>query len=136
MNQLAESLSLVKFIERHNDPADPFHMSAHQVVSVGHQFSNGVSFLCATTPYLLGNMARAVNCGCQKQGHTDAAFNWCGKEIALVGFGMNRMGAHFNPVSLSIVNGLVMYMRRRISELLLCRICHPLLVVQSRVRGP
>ena len=104
MNQLAESLSLVKFLERHNDPADPFHMSAHQVVSVGHQFSNGVSFLCATTPYLLGNMARAVNCGCQKQGHTDAAFNWCGKEIALVGFGMNRMGAHFNPVSLSIVN--------------------------------
>ena len=47
---------------------------------------------------------RAVNCGGQKQGHTDAAFIWCGKEIALVGFGMNRMGAHFNPVSISIVN--------------------------------
>ena len=52
MNQLAESLpvSLVKFIERHNNPTDPFHMSEHQVVSVGHQYSNGVSFLCLTTP--------------------------------------------------------------------------------------
>ena len=37
-------------------------------------------------------MSRAVNCSSQKQGHTDAAFNWCGKEIALVGFGKIRMG--------------------------------------------
>ncbi len=36
-------------------------------------------------------MARAVNSGSQKQCHTDAAFNWCDKELALVGFGMNRM---------------------------------------------
>ena len=49
-------------------------------------------------------MARTVNGGSQKQGHIDAAFNWCGKELALVGFGMNRMGAHFNPVSVSLVN--------------------------------
>jgi hypothetical protein len=74
------------------------------VVSVGHQFSDGVCFMSLTTPHLLANMARAVNCGSQKQGHTDAAFNWCGKELALVGFGMNRMGAHFNPVSVSLVN--------------------------------
>ncbi len=49
-------------------------------------------------------MARAINCGSQKQGHTDAALTWCGKEVALVGFGMNRMGAHFNPVSVSPVD--------------------------------
>ena len=101
MNQLAESLSLVKFIEQHSNPTYPFQMSEQQVVSVGHQFSDCVSFLCLTTQHLLGNMARAVNCGSQKQGHTDAAFKWCGKEIALVGFGMNRMEAHFNPVSIS-----------------------------------
>ena len=60
--------------------------------------------MCLSTPHLLNNMARAVNCSCQKQGHTDAAFNWSGKEVALIGFGMNSMGARFNPVSISIVN--------------------------------
>ena len=58
------------------------------------------TFLCSICRFT----ARSVNCGSQKQGHTYATFNWCGKEIALVGFGMNSMGAHFNPVSISIVN--------------------------------
>ena len=49
-------------------------------------------------------MARIVNTGGQKQGHFDAAFNWCRKEFVLIGFGMNSMGAHFNPVSMSIAN--------------------------------
>ena len=57
-----------------------------------------------TTPHFLINIAREKNCGWQAQGHFDAAFNWCGKEIALIGFGMNSMGAHFNPVSVSIAN--------------------------------
>ena len=104
MNQLAESLSLVKFLEKHNDPDDPFHMSEHQPVCVGHQFKNGVTFMTVTTCHLLGNMARAVNAGSQTQGHFDGAFNWCKKDFGLIGFGMNSMGAHFNPVSVSIVN--------------------------------
>ena len=79
-------------------------MDEHEVVCVGHQFSNGVRFMTLTTTHLLLNMARAKNCGWQAQGHFDAAFNWCGKEIALIGFGMNSMGAHFNPVSVSIAN--------------------------------
>jgi hypothetical protein len=49
-------------------------------------------------------MARAVNSTCQIQGHLDGAFNWCKKDFALLGFGLNSMGAHFNPVSVSIVN--------------------------------
>jgi hypothetical protein len=39
-NELAESLCLVKFLERHNDPADPFHMDEHQTVCVGRQWSS------------------------------------------------------------------------------------------------
>ena len=104
LNEFAESLSLVKFLERHNDPADPFHMDEHQPVCVGHQFKDGVTFMCLTTPHLLNNFARAENCGSQKQGHFDGAFNWCAKDFGMIGFGMNSMGAHFNPVSLSIVN--------------------------------
>ena len=101
MNQLAESLCLVKVLERHNDPADSFHMSLseHQVVCLGHQFSDGVSFMCLSTQH-----GACCQLRCQKQEHTDPAFDWCGKEVALVGFGMNSMGARFNPVSVSIVN--------------------------------
>jgi hypothetical protein len=104
MNKLAESLSLVKLLEKHNDPDDPFHMNEHQPVCVGHQFKDGITFACITTCHCLNNMARAVNCGSQTQGHMDGAFNWCKKDFALIGFGMNSMGAHFNPVSVSIVN--------------------------------
>jgi hypothetical protein len=38
------------------------------------------------------------------EGHTNGVIHWCGKGIALIEFGMNSMGAHFNPVSFSIVN--------------------------------
>ncbi len=103
MNELAESISLVKLLERHNDPADPFHMDEHQTVCVGHQFKDGVTFMCLTTPHLINNMVRSENCGCQKTGHFDGAFNLCKKDFGMIGFGMNSMGAHFNPVSLSIV---------------------------------
>jgi hypothetical protein len=36
MNRLAESLSLSKLIERHNDPDDPFHLEEHQPVCLGN----------------------------------------------------------------------------------------------------
>ena len=75
MNELAESLSLVKFIEQHNDPNDSFHLDEHQVVCLGHQFDKGVWFAAFSTPHLLKNMARAKNCQWQEQGHTNGAFN-------------------------------------------------------------
>ncbi len=43
MNQLADSICLIKLIARHNDPADDFHMDEHQVVQFGHQFKDGVT---------------------------------------------------------------------------------------------
>jgi hypothetical protein len=57
-----------------------------------------------TTPHPLLNLARAKNCGWQKQGHFDGALNLCSMDFGLIGFGMNSMGAHFNLVSLNIVN--------------------------------
>ncbi len=79
-------------------------MGEHEVVCVGHQFSKGVRFMSLSTQHLLLNMVRTKNCGWQAQGHFDAEFNWCGKEIALIGLGMNSMGEHFNPVSISITH--------------------------------
>jgi hypothetical protein len=62
MNELAESVSFEKLLLLHNDPADSFHLDAHQVVSLGHQFSDGVRFATFSTPSMLNNMARAKNC--------------------------------------------------------------------------
>ncbi len=104
MTRLADSICLLKLIARHNDPTDDFHMDGHQVVQVGHQFKDGVTFMTVTTPNLLNNLARADNCNFETQGHFDGAFNWCNKDFALIAFEMNSMGAHFNPVSISIVD--------------------------------
>ncbi len=97
MNRLADSMCLIKLIARHNDPADDFHMDEHQVVQVCHQFKDGVTFMTVTMQHLLNNMARMDNCKFQTQGHFDGAFNWCNMDFALLAFGTNRMGAHYNP---------------------------------------
>ncbi len=61
--------------------------------------------MCLTTLHFLINMARAKNCCWQMQGHFDGSFNFCEKSIALLGFGMGSLGAHFNPVCFAIANG-------------------------------
>jgi hypothetical protein len=40
----------------------------------------------------------------QIQGHWDGEFNWCNKDFGLLAFGLNRMGAHYNPVTITIAN--------------------------------
>jgi hypothetical protein len=37
-----------------NDPADEFHMDEHQVVQVGYQFKDGVTFMTVTSTKQLG----------------------------------------------------------------------------------
>ena len=104
MTKLAMSLSLKTAIERHNDPNDDYHMTAHQVVCLGYQFKDGVRLMVLSTPFFIANMARAIECGWQIEGHWDGAFNWCNKDFGLLAFGLNRMGAHYNPVTITIAN--------------------------------
>ena len=104
MNQLDETLSLLQFIEWHNDSFVFFHLDEHQVVSCGHQFKNGTRFMNLTTPHLLMNLARAENCGWQKQLHLDGELNGCRNDFGIIRIGMNSMGSLFNPVSLNIMN--------------------------------
>jgi hypothetical protein len=87
-----------------NRGALPYHMDEHQTFCLGYQFKDGVTFMCLSTPHMLNNFARMENCRWQKQTHLDGAFNWCIKDFGLIGIGCNRVGAHFNPISLSIVN--------------------------------
>ena len=63
MTKLAMALSLKTAIERHNDPNDDYHMDAHQVVCCGYQFKDGVRLMVLSTPSLIANMARAIECG-------------------------------------------------------------------------
>jgi hypothetical protein len=104
MTKLAKSLSLKTLIKRHNDPADSYHMDAHQVVCLGFQFKDGVRFMVLSTPHFIVNMARSIQCGWQIQGHWDGAFNWCNKDFGLLAFGLNSMGARYNPVTVTIAN--------------------------------
>ncbi len=69
MNGLAYSIYLIKLIVRHNAPVDDFHMDEHQVVQVGHQFKDGVTFMVISKQHLLNNMARGDNCSFETQGH-------------------------------------------------------------------
>ena len=45
-----------------------------------------------------------LQCGWQIQGHWDGTFNWCNKDFGLLAFGLNSMGAHYNPVTITIAN--------------------------------
>ena len=53
---------------------------------------------------MLENLARGENLGWQKQIHFDGAYNFCKYDFGALGIGINSMGAHFNPISLSIIH--------------------------------
>jgi hypothetical protein len=123
MNRLADSICLIKLIARNNDSADDFHMDEHQVVQVGHQFKDGVTFMTVTTPHLPNNRVRANSCKFQTQGHFDGAFNWCNRDLALLAFGMNSTGAHYNPVSINCQFGIQDFIRMVLKHYLCRFVC-------------
>ena len=104
MTQVSEALSLPRLIMRHNDPRDEFHLDAHQPVCCGYQFEDGVTYMTISTVHLLINLARAKNTKREIQAHFDGSFGYCVKDFCFIGLGVNRLGAHFNPVSFSISN--------------------------------
>ncbi len=89
MIELAESLSLQRFIDRHNDPEDPYHLDPHEIVCCAFQFKNGVRLMHSTTPSMLMNMAYSVNCGWQTQFHLDGAYNFCKHEFGIIGISIS-----------------------------------------------
>ncbi len=104
MTQIAEALSLPRLIQRHNDPNDVFHLNAHQPVYSGYQFEDGVAYMTISTVHLLINLALAKNTKQEIQGHFDGSFGYCVKDFCFIGFGVNQLHAHFNPISFSISN--------------------------------
>ena len=84
MNELAEGLSLEHHIRQHNNGQRV--LDIHEPVCCGLQFEDGVRMMCVTTVHLLGNMARALLCGWQVQGHWDTSF--CHYELISLSSGL------------------------------------------------
>ena len=65
--------------------------------------------MTVSTPHMLNNLARGENCGWPTQMHFDGAFNFCDEDVSVLGIGLNSMGAHYNPVSISLaISAIVM----------------------------
>ena len=63
MTAFPDKIDLLRALERHNDPNDPYHLDMHEVVSLGAQFKGGVKFATFTTAHQLMNIGRAIQSG-------------------------------------------------------------------------
>ncbi len=70
MVEIAKMLHISKLIEKHNSESD-FHLDMHTVISGLFDFEGSDVFMHTTTPHLLNNMTRAVECGWPTQAHFD-----------------------------------------------------------------
>ncbi len=60
-------IDLLKALERHNDPNDPFHLDMHEVVSLGAQFKGGVKFAAFATAHQLLHIGSSIQSGWEVQ---------------------------------------------------------------------
>ncbi len=91
MVEVGNMLHISKLIEKHNSESD-FYLDMHTVMSGGFDFEGSDVFMPPTTPHLLNNLTRAVECGWPPQAHFDGAFNLCTKIFGVIGMGMKSMG--------------------------------------------
>jgi hypothetical protein len=61
MVEIGRILHISKLIEDHNSDSD-FHLNMHTVMSEGFNFEGSEVFMHTTTPHILNNMQRAVEC--------------------------------------------------------------------------
>ena len=66
------------------------------------KYNNGV-FISLSSLSMLMNPLKAVNSGWQVQIQADVTFRVCMEDVALLGFGVNSLGAQFNLCVLSII---------------------------------
>jgi hypothetical protein len=77
MTELGEKLDLTMLIARHNDPQDEYHLNLHEVVCIGNQWKDGVTFMALTTPGLLFNVGLALQSGWSLHFQADGSFDYC-----------------------------------------------------------
>ena len=103
MTELGEKLDLTMLIARHNDPQDEYHLNLHEVVCIGNQWKDGVTFMALTTPGLLFNVGLAIQSGWSLHFQADGSFDYCSSKLGVILFGVNSLRGIFRPVSWSMV---------------------------------
>ena len=103
MTAFADKIDLLRALERHNDPNDPYHLDMHEVVSLGAQFEGGVKYLAFSTAGLLMNLGRQIQSEWEVQLQSDGSFNHCSADFGLIAYGVNSLRCKCRIVSYSIV---------------------------------
>ncbi len=103
MTEFADKIDLMKALERHNNPNDPYHLEMHEVVSLGAQFKGGVKFATFTTANQLMNIGRAIQSGWEVQLQSYGSFNHCSADFGIIAYGLNSLRCQCRIISYSIV---------------------------------
>ena len=95
---------MIHFFDRHNDDEDDYHLLLHDPFIVAHSIdeSSGV-FMAISSFSMLMNPLKAMLSGWQVQIQGDVTFKVCREDVALLGFGVNSMGAKYNLCALSLI---------------------------------
>ena len=91
MTRLGEKMDLASLIVRHNDPSDEYHLDLHQVVCIGNQWSQGVTFMELTSLHLLFRVGRGMQTGWELQVQADGSFDFCASKLGVVVFGIHSL---------------------------------------------
>ena len=105
LTQLAEAKWFRSLVERNNDPDDEFHLDLFSPVMIGRdiQAGNDILHLNITSPWFLLNVLRGIATGWIFQLNGDATFSFCKSAVNMIGFGVNSLGKHNNPLCWSII---------------------------------
>jgi hypothetical protein len=103
LTRMCDKMFIRNLVVEHNRP-DGAHLQLHAPVCVGHQFSNGRTLACFSTPFLLLHAARSVNDGWPLQMNFDSTGGISDSQIDVLGCTVNSLRNHSNPVCLAIAN--------------------------------
>ena len=103
LTRMCDKMFIRNLVVEHNRP-DGAHLQLHAPVCVGHQFSNGRTLACFSTPFLLLHGARGVNDGWPLHMNFDSTGGVSDSQIDVLGCTVNSLRNHSNPVCIAIAN--------------------------------
>ena len=104
LTRFSQRLNIMAFIDKHNDPDHAYHFDMFEPVVLGADIKvqGDLVYLQLSSPWFIFNMFRSMIAGWGTQLNGDATFNFCRSNLDMIGFGVNSMGAHNNPLTQSL----------------------------------
>ena len=105
LSKFAERLNFSHLIQRHNDPDDDYHLDFFGPVVIGADIlaQNDVVHLNITSQWFLCNAFRSIMTGWGSQLNGDATHEFCRTAVDMIGYRVNSIGGHNNPLTWSII---------------------------------